>query len=152
MYASGTNCSWPKWKRKWKLYPKKSVIQMKVSNSALNTMRAHFSEWVCVCVLHIYSVIFTPPKESKTCMTNFYNTSGAALPPLLSTLVMQSASEISNMMLTSCRKCTVCSFEINSMPIISYLLNGSYGRHFWASVSRTANEFVVLIIMPGSPG
>lgn len=69
-----TICSWLKWTRKWKLYPEKSVIQIKASNSKLSTMRAQFSVWVSVCVLHSYSysVIFTPVKESKTCMTNFF--------------------------------------------------------------------------------
>lgn len=59
-------------------------------------MRAQLSEWVCVCVLHIYS----SSVENKTCMTSFYSTSGAALPLLLSTPVMQSASGISDMLLT----------------------------------------------------
>lgn len=38
------------------------------------------------------------------------------------------------------------------MPIISYLLNPSCSQDFGTSVSGTANEFVVLIIIPGSHG
>lgn len=66
-------------------------------------MRAQFFEWEGVCGLHIYSssAVFTPLKENKTCMTNFYSTSGTALLLLLSITVMQSASGISNILLTS---------------------------------------------------
>lgn len=46
-------------------------------------------------------------------------------------------------------KCTVSSFEIKSIPIISYLLNGSYSCNFSTSLSWTDNEFVVLIMSPG---
>lgn len=94
-----TICSWLKWTRKWKLYSEKSVIQIKASNSKLSTMRAQFSVWVSVCVLHSYSysVIFTPVKESKTCMTNFLPYSWCFL---LWTPLMQPASGISNMLVT----------------------------------------------------
>lgn len=144
----GTNCSWPKWTKKSKLYPKKSGIQIKVMQ-----LQTEHNEspvlWVGVCMCAACVFIFS--KENKTCITNFYSTSGTALPPLLSALVMQPASGISNT-LDFCRKCAVCSFEINSIPIISYLLNGSYSCDFRTSLSQTANEFIVLIIMPGSPG
>lgn len=90
-------------KKEVKLYSKKSVIQIKVSNSKPNTMRAQFFEWECVCGLHIYSssVVFTSLKENKTCMTNFNSTSGTAPLLLLSITVMNSASGIANILLTS---------------------------------------------------
>lgn len=75
----------------------------KIFNSNRSTARPQFAEWACASALHTYSsaVLFTPLKENKTCMTNFYSTSGTALPPVSSALVMQLVSTISNMLLTS---------------------------------------------------
>lgn len=43
-------------------------------------------------------------------------------------------------------------FLINFILIISCLLNGFHGCDFRTSLRRTVNEFIVLIIMSGSPG
>lgn len=109
-------------------------------------MRARFSEWVYVCCMFIHFP--TPLKDSTTCISNFYSTSGASLICSIYTVSQWSLKHAGDF----CEKCAVFSWEINSMPIISYLLDRSYSRDFRTSVSWTANEFVVLIIIPGSPG
>lgn len=77
--------------------------ETKIFNSNRSTARPQFAEWACASALHTYSsaVLFTPLKENKTCMTNFYSTSGTAPPPVSFALVMQLVSTISNMLLTS---------------------------------------------------
>lgn len=79
-------------------------------------------------------------------MTNFYSTSGRGCTlPSLKPVESQACCWLR-------QNCAVCSFKTNSIPIISYLLNGSYSHDFRTSVSGPANEFIVLIIMPRSHG
>lgn len=112
---------------------------------------------VYVCCIFIYFFLYSySTEENKSCMTNFYSTSGTLLPPLLFSFLVDFTHVGSRWKLRRtfgfCWKCNACPFEINSLPIFSYLLNGSYRRDFRTSLSWTANEFVVLIVMPGSPG